>query len=477
LIVLFVCEWFKKSRRKWQDALWVGGAIGLTLMLRTNALIFLPLIPLYAFLVLFPQWKKWLIASTLMVFAVVAITLPWELRNVARGGMLYGPIVSKIQQVIKTRYPTPSGSLSPQNSLLSTVTLQQTKTISSLYGAGNQTQGQACQTIACFAPRHFIHNFITSVLLLPTSPILDDLRHTVKVSNPYWRPDWNGQFPFPSLFFFALNLFLIALGISIAWKKQRLVGLTPLTIFVFYNISNALGRTSGGRYIVPADWIISFYYVIGVLFPITEIAATARIKIGTIFDPEFEVHEELSRQRSPLVVSLLILCILFAAGATVPLAEKLYPPRYANFDFTRALQENEKQITTSGITLDQVNNFLKIPGAEMLVGRTLYPRWYKMGGGEFVNAFYPYNNRDFPRTAFVLIGPKGADGIVLPGGIPKYFPHTQDALVIGCREKDYVDAFAVILLDATQTVYARSPMSELTCPLRQPVCTNNSSCK
>src|SRR5690349_20086842 len=122
LIVLFACEWFKKPEQKWQYALWVGGAIGVTLMLRTNALIFLLFIPLYALLVLFPQWKHWSIACTLMVLAVVAITLPWELRNVARGGILYGPIVAKIQQVIKTRYPTPSGNLFPQYNPLSAVT-------------------------------------------------------------------------------------------------------------------------------------------------------------------------------------------------------------------------------------------------------------------------------------------------------------------------------------------------------------------
>jgi len=477
LIVLFACEWFKKPEEKWRHALWVGGAIGLTLMLRTNALIFLLFIPLYAFLCYFPQWKKWLIASTLMVLAVIAITLPWELRNVARGGMLYGPIVTKIQHVIRTRYPVPSGSLPPQENIASFFTLQQTKTFSSLYSVSSQTQEQACQTIACFAPKHFIHNAITSILLLPTSPVLDDLRHMVKTSNPYWRADWNGHFTFPSLLLFALNSFLIALGISVAWKKQRLVGLTPLAVFVFYNISNAFGRTSGGRYVVPADWIISFYYVIGVLFLITEIASAVRIRLGTIFDPQFELNEGRPRQRSPFVLSGLILVVLFGAGLPVPLAEKLYPPRYANFDFTQALQENKKQIAAAGLTLNQVNEFLKLPGAEMLVGRTLYPRWYKMGGGEFANAFYPYNNRDFPRTAFVLIGPKGADGIVLPGGIPKYLPHTADALVIGCREKDYVDALAVIILDATQTVYTRTPMSELTCPLRQPVCSNNSSCK
>ena len=51
------------------------------------------------------------------------------------------------------------------------------------------------------------------------------------------------------------------------------------------------------------------------------------------------------------------------------------------------------------------------------------------------------------------------------------------ALVIGCKEATYTDALAVILLDGTGTVYLRSPMSELTCPLRKPVCTNNAACR
>ncbi len=477
LIILFMCEWLKKPGQKWQYALWVGGAVGLTLMLRTNALIFLLFIPLYAIFGFFPQWKNWLAASILMGFAVIAFTLPWELRNVSRGAMLYGPIMAKIQQVIQTRYPTPSGILLPQNKLLSLVTLQQTKSISLLYSTSGESPEQPCQTIACFAPKHFLHNVITSVLLLPTSPILDNLRHTVKEFNPYWRTGWDGHFTPSSLFFFSLNIFLISLGVSVAWKRQRVPGLVPLAIFMFYNLSNAFARTSGGRYVVPADWIISIYYAIGILFLLTELARSANIGLNPLFDQEVQDGEKVSRLRTPFATSVLILVLLFGAGSLVPLAEKLYTPRYTGFNFAKALQEHEAQINANGLTLTQINVFLKIPGSEMLVGRTLYPRWYKMGQGEFEFAFYPYNNMDFPRTAFVLIGPKGADGIVLPGGIPKYLPHATDALVIGCRGEKYVDALAVILLDSTQTVYTRSPMSELTCPLKPPVCENNNKCK
>ena len=38
-IVLFCCEWLKDPDKKWAYALWAGGAIGLTIMLRTNGLV------------------------------------------------------------------------------------------------------------------------------------------------------------------------------------------------------------------------------------------------------------------------------------------------------------------------------------------------------------------------------------------------------------------------------------------------------
>ena len=98
---------------------------------------------------------------------------------------------------------------------------------------------------------------------------MDDLRHTVRDIYPYWRPDWDGSFTTSALVFFILNIFFIVLGVSIAWDKLHLPGLAPLAIFIFYNISTGLARTSGGRYLVPMDWIISMYFLLGVFYLIT----------------------------------------------------------------------------------------------------------------------------------------------------------------------------------------------------------------
>ena len=82
----------------------------------------------------------------------------------------------------------------------------------------------------------------------------------------------------------------------------------------------------------------------------------------------------------------------------------------------------------------------------------------------------------FPRTAFKLIGPVGERSVVLPGGMPSYFPHTSDVLVLGCNGQNYFDALVVIVLDNNKAIYTRAPESELQCPLKQPVCNNNSVC-
>jgi hypothetical protein len=61
--------------------------------------------------------------------------------------------------------------------------------------------------------------------------------------------------------------------------------------------------------------------------------------------------------------------------------------------------------------------------------------------------------------------------------MPDYLPHTADALVIGCRGQNYVDALLVMVLDDSGAVYARSPMPEMACPMQEPVCEDNTDCE
>jgi hypothetical protein len=476
LIVLFACEWLKRPRERWNYALWIGGVIGLTIMLRTNTLVFLLLIPLYMLLTFSRQWKIWVVTSFLIVFAAFAITLPWELRNQALGGQMYGSIVSKFENVIQRRYtpPVSPDSLLPQQEILSFLSWKQSQAVLELSRPIDILQEPSCNSTACFVPNHFLHNVLTSILVLPTSPVLDDLRHTVKERFSYWSPDWDGTFTIPAFFFFALNLFFILLGIRTAWEGQRLAGLVPLAIFMFYNLSNGFARTSGGRYIVPIDWILTIYFLIGLFRTLLLFAGVLRFRWMSF--PERSETNALAQSRtsSSLASAVVILVVLFGLGGLIPLAETLHPERYANFDVAKTLSEHESQIASAGLSLPEIDSFLNNPNAEISVGRALYPRYYIEFEGEV--HFYPVVVMGFPRTTFTLIGPDGEKGIVLPGEKPDHFPHAVDTIVLGCKEEFYVDALAVIVLDDTGSVYTRNPASPLQCPLKQPVCDNNHHC-
>jgi hypothetical protein len=476
LVVYLACEWLKKPQQKWYYALWIGGVIGLAITLRTNALFILVLIPLYSFFAFSPEWKKWLASSLLLFIAVIAITLPWELRNQSLGGTMYSSIISKFQSVIDLRYrrPLPPESSVLPDKILAWVSLNQTQVLLEVYKNTEQVQKPSCNSVICFVPNHFLHNVLTSILVLPTSPVLDDLRHTVKESNPYWRPDWDGSFTTASLFVFVLNIFFIVLGISIAWRQHRLIGLVPLAVFVFYSVSNGFARTSGGRYIVPIDWIITLYFLIGVFQAIILFANVLGIRWALFSESIEQNTPKKSFLRNDFSRALVILAILFGLGVLIPLAETLHANRYENVDISKTLSDHEAQLTSAGLTLQEVNTFLQNPNAEVSIGRALYPRYYIENEGEV--HFYPYVVMGFPRTTFALIGNEGEKGIVLPGEKPSYFPHAVDTLVIGCKEKFYVDALAVIVLDETRAVYTRSPESSLQCPLKQPVCDNNHNC-
>ncbi len=48
-----------------------------------------------------------------------------------------------------------------------------------------------------------------------------------------------------------------------AWKRLRWAGLAPLAFALGYALANGIGRFSGWRYDLPADWVAYFYLGIG----------------------------------------------------------------------------------------------------------------------------------------------------------------------------------------------------------------------
>lgn len=478
LVILVICEWLKDPERNRHYPAWIGGTIGLTLMLRTNALLLLIFLPFFVFFRFPSQWKKWFVNFGLIILGVMAITLPWEIRNLSLGGQMYSSIVVKFQNVIQQRYQSPfqpESSLPQDQALASTAILSTRVVLTPLLPVAAMQDEPPCDKVTCFSANHFLHNVLTSFLVLPTSPMMDDVRYLVRERYPeYWKAEWDGAFTDAAPLFLTLNLFIVTTGIAFAWRKKRLAGLAPLAIFVAYNLSNALARTSGGRYIVPADWIIPLYYFIGVIYIFIWLG---RITGVDFFSEGSGQDETLKKASSPSSKLALVFAILLGFGSLIPLAENLHQPRYRQVAPMETLLANRSRVEAAGMDLDNLDKFLRSPGAVIIEGRALYPRFYKMNQGEITFVFHPYVVMGFPRTGFKLIGPAGEYSIVLPGEAPEHLPHASDVLVLGCNGQNYLDALVVIVLDDRESIYARQPYAGFECPLPEPVCNNNSVCQ
>ena len=102
-------------------------------------------------------------------------------------------------------------------------------------------------------------------MALPNTLIFDDLNHlnwNVLSTNSV---NWHGDLPLSEILLIFLNLLLVAVGLGYSWIHYRWVGMLPLTIFIAYSLSLGAAMSSGGRYLVPMDWIMYFYYGLAII--------------------------------------------------------------------------------------------------------------------------------------------------------------------------------------------------------------------
>ena len=305
--------------------------------------------------------------------------------------------------------------------------------------------------IPVFVTIHFLHDLITSVFILPTTFELHDLRHTLKDGAPFWESYWDGNLTFGAGFFLILNLLLIALGIGVGWKSARLSGLVPLGVFLFYNLANAFARTSGGRYLVPMDWIVLFYFALGLF----QIILWGMTLFGFKDDRDMENISTVqngvdgtSWTWKPLKKAPWIILIFLFIGTFIPLSEQFFPRRYPAQTQTEllALLDQEGYLQEMGFdraVLDTFSN--QSPAFRVINGRALYPRYFGENEG-IPKDHYPYSVMGFPRVAFMMIGPNGENSVILPQDEVLYFPNASDVIVLGCQEGAYIDALAVVVI-------------------------------
>jgi hypothetical protein len=129
-----------------------------------------------------------------------------------------------------------------------------------------------------------------------------------------------------------------------------------------------------------------------------------------------------------------------------------------------------------GISHKELSVFLADPQAVILQGRALYARQLEKDQGSPVSVYNFYHPQPYPRTIFTLIGPNGENRGIFPALQAAPIANASDTIILGCRESDYIQVWAV-LLTSSNLLVKRTPPAPLTCPLQEPVCDNNGHCR
>ena len=440
LILSCLCTLRWLEQRNEKSALIAGGMFGLLLLLRTQSMLVLPLILLIALLVLgWKQRSSYLLASFFLL-GVLATVLPWLIHNYLQLGQFAfdAPFQYK---VIASQYDY-TGNLD-----IDTFDFEGK-------GLGRVLLEFAVKDpgfVSGFIANHFLATQIHGLLVLP---LIESYNGIFEPINLYWM-EWNGSLEWYNLLLILFYLAVIALGLGFAWRRWRWIGLLPLAFSAGYALATAVGRFSGWRYDLPADWVWYFYFGIG----FAELLFQAALLFGAakqLFEPHQSsaVSATPTRRRLP---QLFGYAILFALIGGVPwIIKSVASPRYDDADQT--FHQKLASIPDAP-SMDQISAFASESDAFIQTGRVLYPRFFsKEDGLASANPWPAYALRDYPRIGFLLLN-QGNTSVVLPTKRLPGFPHARDAIVVGCQREGYVEARWVIFpeLDA---VYSNTELPQ-----------------
>jgi len=273
-------------------------------------------------------------------------------------------------------------------------------------------------------------------------------------------------------FLIFLDLCLLAIGIGGCWRRWKLAGLMPLITFLAYSLGTAIARTSGGRYIVPMDWVIHLYYGFGLL----QLVLWGAALFGRKISPRpIENHAETGANpnKTPTGIitwpSLALLVGFFAVGTLVPLPQYLFPRLYPTLSKPAILQilAERGAIAKTGYNLPELQTFAASKQDIVAYGRALYPRYLDFKNdakAKEVNSSLPKGS---PYLTFDLLGQGGVMSSALPmSAPPDFFPNASEVVVIGCKTGSYMYPFAVVILDPQLTVYQQSLPLPASCPTK-----------
>jgi len=426
---LMLIIWFIGSHKRWSIIFIAGCVVGFAALIRlNNYLMIFTAIGLSA-LVYFSRGlaKSWLKHVLIFILGVSAIIGPWNLMTYHVIGIPYS--VRKFSDTLRARnillINTPE-DVGPSNE----VSRPTPKTKES--AKDDQEDQSSLIRAGSIIINRFFHNEVMSILILPTTFEFVGLDHFV--NHPAWSPksDWQGELRFGEILLIVINIILLTLGIAAAYRHLGWAGLTPLAIHMSYHLTNGLARKSGGRYLIPVDWVIYLYYGIAIMTLIHIILKYFYgIQIGV---KDSNQYSRLLKSTNLQPVLSLAAALLVLAGFSLPASRTLIKSddRFYNAEELTALVGTDPAFKILFPSSADINHFLNQDYHFAVSGTIVYPQKSNHvennpHGEQNFEIDYPSFNFSFlsPQPSMVLFPIESRhDFDAIPEG--------EKAIVIGC---------------------------------------------
>ncbi len=317
---------------------------------------------------------------------------------------------------------------------------------------------------------HGMHNIISSALTLPMEPVFHDTEHLYKnEGDGLWRDSWQGDFSAKQWLLIAVWILLFSAGCGVLIRMHGIAGLSILYFWAVYAFSIGVSRSSGGRYIVPVNWI-----------PMLLLAF-----ICVLLGGKGSVETVQTESSSAPVRKAVFATTLFTAFFTSMILFELFMP--ARNTWGGKLDRLVLRDRLSGVVnvnWKKVRKQQKQGKLHITRGVVLYPRFYYFRVGE--HGYYgSLGWKDYSRLAFTGINLNRRKKLLQEYLLPQQnfiekFPQDSVFRAISCNSGNgYEDVLAVTIETPEGKVYTyvRSPLKEISCPVPEPVCDSIGNCR
>ena len=432
LFLLISIRWIKAGFPMF-SAFLLGGILGSAMLIRTQVIVALPVIILFAFLIRLKEAKSLFKSISLMLVIIAFVVAPWLWRNWKLTGEFIFDNPESQTANLALRYSRLNGIEPEIMPLSGESTAEYSDRLNQI--AKNAIMSNPLGA-AWGISNAFLNHGVNNILLFPIRNSLSSISELWIPTNAFWE-GWQGTPNFSQSVLIAFYIFLFGLGVTAAWMRNHWLGLLPLALNLAYNLWTSLALLSGQRFMVTMDWSIYLYYMIGLftllggfLFALDggRLVIVEWVKTNLYVA---SVPASPIRWQKYLMFGLLF----FGVGLSLPVSEKVFSNKYPPLPQNKLVVGllSSASLNQPGFNSACLQKLSDANALSFLQGRAIYPRYYASGEGENFTDSVGYKIVNEGRLVFDLVGQADGRFIFKTSQQPDFFPNASDVTLISSK--------------------------------------------